>query len=994
MGNYLEEELYGLIRNEGEVFDFFHESLLDGFWCWDLNNPQNGWVDKKFWNLLGYKSEEIVEPASVIFNSIHQDDLLAAKKNLKQHIRNPQIPFDQVVRLIHKDGSIVWVHSRGLIVRDSDGKPCRFIGAQHDITELKLTEKVLLRSIEKSVANEDNLKVQLKLNQNLVQSIPIPVYIKNKDGLYLDCNMPFEIITGRAKNEIVGKTVFDIWSPDLATVYYEKDQEIISSGGTLIYEGIVRDKDGCVKNVIFSKNTFVDENGDVAGIIGAFLDITERTAYERELIRAKESAEESEYRFKASFVTSPDSISINSMDGVFVDVNEGFCALSGYKREEVIGKLSTEVQIWGSEDERDRWVELLKKDGCVKNFESNFRKKNGELVPGLISTSIIKLNNEPHTLSVTREITERKRYEDELIKAKEKAELSEHKLRLQNNEIELNNERLESLLRISQLQINSIQELLDYALEEAIKLTSSKIGYIYFYDESKRQFVLNTWSKEVMKECAVMNPQQVYDLDRTGCWGEVVRQRKPIIINDYHAENPYKKGTPQGHVQLEKFLSIPVMIDGKIVAVAGVANKTKDYDKSDVRQLTLLMDNVWKISERITLIENLKIAKEKAEESDRLKTAFLHNMSHEIRTPMNAIMGFSELLYMNYKEDPKLAHFSKIINQRCNDLLVIIDDILDIAKIESGQYPLKIERCNLNVLFKDLNIFFKEHQVKMEKQHIGFDLKVNHNGCLFLETDTVKLKQIFINLIGNAFKFTDQGEILAGFTIKEEGFLEFFVSDTGIGIPSEKHQEIFVRFAQLEHQKNRMYGGTGLGLSIVKGLVELLGGTIWVESEPGKGSTFFFTHPYREIVPVTKEDQVKPEKIEIPANKLILLVDDDLYNISLIEELLGEKNIQLVSATNGTEAIKYYVERTPDLVLMDIGLPDINGFEVIQKLKHMNPSLKIVAQTAFAAPEDKQMAFDVGCCDYISKPLKAASLLSIINRHLTQPFVENSNTQS
>ncbi len=201
------------------------------------------------------------------------------------------------------------------------------------------------------------------------------------------------------------------------------------------------------------------------------------------------------------------------------------------------------------------------------------------------------------------DVTEQKLFEQKL---KENA----NKIKDKNIEIELSNERLESLLRVSQFQTNSKQELLDFTLAEAIKLTGSKIGYIYNYDEEKRQFVLNSWSRNVMKDCDVIDQQTVYDLDKTGIWGEAVRQRKAIVINDFQAENPLKKGTPQGHIELKKFLTIPIIFDNKIVAVIGVANKEKDYVDADIRQLTLLMDSVWKISERLFLIEDLKITKE------------------------------------------------------------------------------------------------------------------------------------------------------------------------------------------------------------------------------------------------------------------------------------------------------------------------------------------------------------------------------------------------
>ncbi len=378
--------------------------------------------------------------------------------------------------------------------------------------------------------------------------------------------------------------------------------------------------------------------------------------------------------------------------------------------------------------------------------------------------------------------------------------------------------------------------------------------------------------------------------------------------------------------------------------------------------------------------EELYIAKEKAEESDRLKTAFLQNMSHEIRTPMNGIVGFSSLLAEYHGDKAKLIDFSTIINQRCNDLLNIINDILDISRIESGQLTVNNEECNIPEMFSELKIFFTEYQKRVGKEHVNLILQsLCDPSYTLIITDRVKLKQILANLIENAFKFTEQGSIECGCKYENNTIL-FYTSDTGIGIPKDMHTKIFERFTQLHHEETKIIGGTGLGLSIAKGLVTLLGGRIWLESEVDKGTTFYFTIEYNRSLSLQSEPIVIKANAEIKfLNKTILIVEDDVYNAKYLKEILKNTSFKIIVAAYGKDAVHIASTQTIDLILMDIRLPDMNGYEAIRRIRQLKPEIMIIAQTAYAAQDERQKAIDSGCVDYISKPTNRELLLALIS---------------
>ncbi|HEY3371344.1 MAG TPA: ATP-binding protein, partial [Prolixibacteraceae bacterium] len=415
--------------------------------------------------------------------------------------------------------------------------------------------------------------------------------------------------------------------------------------------------------------------------------------------------------------------------------------------------------------------------------------------------------------------------------------------------------------------------------------------------------------------------------------------------------------------------------------------ETGEFIVNELNKPIMVKGIAQDITQRKVAEQEVIRAKERAEESDRLKSSFLANMSHEVRTPMNAIMGFSELLSNPDFDDLQKAEFSKSISRRSYDLLHIIEDILDISKIEVGQLNLELTPHQIENLLNELLEFY-QIQLATNSAHsnlsisLSFPAEIAH---LVIQTDLPRLRQIFVNLIDNAIKFTKEGSIEFGFFQKTDTDLILFVRDSGIGIELSKQAVIFDRFRQAEEiNASRKYGGSGLGLSIVKGILELMHCIIWIESELGKGATFYFNQALVDAREREGKKTVAGLGNHSWKNKTILVVEDDLDNAELITQIFHGSDVKLLNAYSGKEALDLCSHNGHiDLVLMDIRLPDINGLNITHLLKEKNPQLIIIAQTAYAAASDRNDCLEAGCNDYISKPIDRQKMFNLVNKYLS-----------
>jgi len=388
------------------------------------------------------------------------------------------------------------------------------------------------------------------------------------------------------------------------------------------------------------------------------------------------------------------------------------------------------------------------------------------------------------------------------------------------------------------------------------------------------------------------------------------------------------------------------------------------------------------ITERVESEKKLEEAKEKAEESDKLKTAFLTNMSHEIRTPMNAIIGFSELIADLRIDTESRKEFSEQIYLSSISLMKLIDDIIDISQIDSGILKITKKKFDLSEFLLTTHEAFNKEKKKENKNNIELLLHNPFGDCTTLiETDRYRLQQIIDHLLSNALKYTHKGFIEIGFDTDQYDLPIFYVRDTGIGISEDKTEKIFKHFTKIE-DNTRLYRGTGIGLTITKKLVSLLGGTIRVESNPGIGSIFYFTLTDKVTIPYTRKNLTEISKDYNWEGINILVAEDEDTNFHVIKASLSRTNAKIVRVFSGDQAVKLCKQNDFDIVIMDIKMPIMDGIEATKAIKSFKPKLPIIAQTAYVLQNERDTCLASGCNDYMPKPVTTQKLLEAIQRLL------------
>ncbi|MCD4834143.1 MAG: PAS domain S-box protein [Bacteroidales bacterium] len=681
--------------------------------------------------------------------------------------------------------------------------------------------------------------------------------------------------------------------------------------------------------------------------LAIILDISEKKKAEKKL-------KDFEIKFRVAFETSPDALIINRLhDGMYTEINEGFTRLTGFTAEDVIGKTNNDINIWFNNYDHDVMVKNLIKNNSVSNLEARFKKRTGEIVYGLMSANIIEYDGIKYILSITKDITALKKAE---VALKENEEKYRALVENQGEGIMIGDIK-ENIIFVNP----AAEKVFDLDKESLIGMNIKE-----FVDENQYKMVQNQTKKRMKGE------KSSYEIKLNTGNNKI----KTILIT----------ATPLYENEKVKY-TLGIFRDITAWKEAQLALKMKNKQLQATKEELSATNDEFILLNKILKERNreLTIAKQKAEESDRLKSVFLANISHEIRTPLNGILGFSQLLTKTTCTSDVMREYADLISNCGDDLLQIINNIMDMSKIETSQLKLNYSNCNIMDILNDVYNHNKRHikdpenlLFKINEVSVPDDKKVYCDGA--------KVNQILSILINNAIKFTAKGFIKIGCKEKDDNKLLFYVSDSGIGIKKESCNLIFERFRQSDESDVRKYGGAGLGLAIAKGLVEIMNGEIWFESELGNGTTFYFTIPYQPDrhqeklnikMDINKIDLIDWSKIKI------LIVEDDPYSIEYLTEVLSETKVHIEIAKNGNDALKKAKENSDlDLILMDIQLPGISGDEVTTLIREFNQNIPIIAQTAHAMVNDKKNYIKAGCTDYISKPILIDELFSVLCKYI------------
>jgi PAS domain S-box-containing protein len=1000
-------------KKQEDLYRSLYENTHDGIYQSSLEGKIIS-ANPALINMLGYESEEELKKMNIARDIYVQS---AARDSFVKEVERKGRLRDIEIMLKRKDGSHIIVLENSHAVRNNKGDIIYYEGTLTEITERKRAEEALRESENRY--------------HTLIETL--------QDGISLfDLNGKLKYFNQQKKNmlgydnddELMQINAFQLIHPDDQQLVKRIFAELMSMGSIGQKELRVMRKDGNWFWAEFSATIIKDINGNPILAMDTMRDISQRKHSEEQLMLLKHSVD-----------VHYDGAYWMDTDNRFVYVNDAGCKASGYSREELTGKHVSFINPQASEQVMRLIWEKLRKDGSF-TAESFHLRKDGSKYPVELVSTYVKFGGKEYNCGFARDINDRKKAAEEMrihieqlrqiidlvpsyIFAKDidgKFLLANKALAdvfgLSPDEIQGKNDSdygasKEQVEWYRKADLKVIGKGITVQIpEEQVLRKDGTLGWFqtvkipYNHPGYDKPAILGvateiTERKEVEDELRksekrfrelfeshsavklIIDPETGSIIDANNAaseyYGWPVSKLRKMNIGEINTDPEDELRARLDKAKRSKSIHFETahrLEDGSLRAVEVFSSKIEIEGKFYLHSI------IHDITEKKKILADLIAAKEKAEGSDRLKTAFLHNISHEIRTPMNAIVGFTSLLETSGLSDETRRQYIDIIFQSSNQLLSIISDIVDISNIETGHVKVSLNEVNINSLIRNIydQFYLKAEQMGLKfKTHTALE-----NGKAEIMTDETRLMQVISNLLNNSFKFTNKGSIDFGYTLKGET-IEFFVKDTGIGIRPENYQKIFERFYQVENTTNNKTEGTGLGLSICKAYIELMGGKIWIVSKPGKGSDFYFTIPLY----TGKKHHLKKKKggntgrNGITTGKLILVAEDDEISFRLIREFVSGLEVNVLRAVNGKEAVDICRKTDRiDLVLMDIKMPEMDGFQALSLIKEFRQDLPVIAVTAWAQDSDKEKALSSGFSGYIPKPIIKSHLLRIVKAYL------------
>ncbi len=678
-------------------------------------------------------------------------------------------------------------------------------------------------------------------------------------------------------------------------------------------------------------------------------------------------------KYSHLFSAAPEAIAMLDENNRVIDVNPEFEKLFQYKRDEIAGLFLDELIAPTSKFDEAKKLSRENWEGRKVFLESIRKRRDGKLLNvSILGVPFDHGDGHLRVFGIYRDITEK-------VKASEKMQ----------NRLAF----IENLGRLSSELINTDIKNIDTLIEQALQMVAQS----HFAERAYLAIVNEDESAIEISHEWVDDPRYSYIHNQPRIQVSEVNEyldslKSGVTYNLSRHEAGKVKGTSGLEfffdlLNIESLVNIPLFIDHTFWGYIGFDTYSRaiKWDKQSVDSLRLTGQILINAQARKKTEEVLKDALEQVKSSDNLKSAFLAGISHEIRTPMNHILGFVDLLSEPDISASEKADFVKIMKSSGMNLLHLIDDVIELAMIDSGQTRIREEQCDLNRFMQSLLV--EANATKSTLQRNEVQLIINgdpvSNPPVIL-TDEHKIRQIINNLLSNALKYTIKGSVEIAYSILDNNRIEFSIKDTGIGIRPEDQDIIFDRFHRLDNGFSRNYGGAGLGLCISQGLARLFGSEISISSTPGTGSTFRFNVPFKPyLAPLSP---ALPNSIgSIIYNwsgKNILMVEDDPVNMRFLAVLLLKTNAHLLYAANGEEAVEMVQKNPVDIVLMDMNLPVMNGYEATRRIRLLMPDLPVIAQTAHALSGDRKECLDAGCNEYLAKPIDKNLLYSMMDLFL------------